>query len=173
LGESANFICVLFGTKESYFDSKFKFLLIRISRDHISLQYKRMGLTRASSKKAFSFSEYSVNANSLIYHSYQENTLRKDGLCSKIKLLQAEIGFTNVWVNQGTFSKFKFLLIRISRDHISLQYKRMGLTQASKGFTYEMAFSFSEYSVLRIQNIALEAFFGNLYLVCYMQMTLC
>jgi hypothetical protein len=36
----ANFICVLFGTKESYFDSKFKFLLIRISRDHISLQYK-------------------------------------------------------------------------------------------------------------------------------------
>jgi hypothetical protein len=31
----ANFICVLFGTKESYFDSKFKFLLIRISRDHI------------------------------------------------------------------------------------------------------------------------------------------
>ena len=60
----ANFIYVLFGTKESYFDSKFKFLLIRISRDHISLQYKRMGLTRASKslrcKKAFSFSEYSV-----------------------------------------------------------------------------------------------------------------
>jgi hypothetical protein len=47
----------------------------------------------------------SANANSSIYHSYQENTLRKDGLCSKIKLLQAEIGFTNVWVNQGTFSK--------------------------------------------------------------------
>jgi hypothetical protein len=38
----------VFGTKESYFDSKFKFLLIRISRDHISLQYKRMGLTQAS-----------------------------------------------------------------------------------------------------------------------------
>jgi hypothetical protein len=53
-------------------------------------------------------------------------------------------------------SKFKFLKIRISRDHISLQYKRMGLTQASKSFTCEMAFSFSEYSVLRIQNIALE-----------------
>ena len=45
----------------------------------------------------------SANANSLIYHSYQENTLRKDGLCSKIKLLLAEIGFTHVWVNQGTF----------------------------------------------------------------------
>jgi hypothetical protein len=43
----ANFICVLFGTRESYFDSKFKFLLIRISRDHISLQYKRIGLTQA------------------------------------------------------------------------------------------------------------------------------
>jgi hypothetical protein len=40
----------------------------------------------------------SANANSLIYHSYQENTLRKDGLCSKIKLLLAEIGFTHVWV---------------------------------------------------------------------------
>jgi hypothetical protein len=45
----------------------------------------------------------SANANTLIYHSYQENTLRKDGLCSKIKLLLAEIGFTHVWVNQGTF----------------------------------------------------------------------
>jgi hypothetical protein len=98
----ANFICVLFGTKESYFDSKFKFLLIRISRDHISLQYKRMGLTQASK-----------NANSLIYHSYQENTLRKDGLCSKIKLLLAEIGFTHVWVNQGTFSR--------SKNHILIQ----------------------------------------------------
>ena len=51
----------------------------------------------------------SANANSLIYHSYQENTLRKDGLCSKIKLLLAEIGFTHVWVNQGTFSKSKLL----------------------------------------------------------------
>jgi hypothetical protein len=35
----------------------------------------------------------SANANSLIYYSYQEHTLRKDGLCSKIKLLLAEIGF--------------------------------------------------------------------------------
>jgi hypothetical protein len=35
--------------------------------------------------------------------------LRKDGLCSKIKLLLAEIGFTHVWVNQGTFSKSKLL----------------------------------------------------------------
>jgi hypothetical protein len=51
----------------------------------------------------------SANANSLIYHSYQENTLRKDGLCSKIKLLLAEIEFTHVWVNQGTFSKSKLL----------------------------------------------------------------
>jgi hypothetical protein len=51
----------------------------------------------------------SANANSLIYHSYQENTLRKDGLCSKIKLLLAEIGLTHVWVNQGTFSKSKLL----------------------------------------------------------------
>ena len=51
----------------------------------------------------------SANANTLIYHSYQENTLRKDGLCSKIKLLLAEIGFTHVWVNQGTFSKSKLL----------------------------------------------------------------
>jgi hypothetical protein len=66
----ANFICVLFGTKESYFDSKFKFLLIR---------------------------------------TYQENTLRKDGLCSKIKLLLAKIGFTHAWMNQGTFSKPKLL----------------------------------------------------------------
>jgi hypothetical protein len=30
-------------------------------------------------------------------------------LCSKIKLLLAEIGFTHVWVNQGTFSKSKLL----------------------------------------------------------------
>jgi hypothetical protein len=51
----------------------------------------------------------SSNTNSLIYHSYQENTLRKDGLCSKIKLFLAEIGFTYVWVNQGTFSKPKLL----------------------------------------------------------------
>jgi hypothetical protein len=51
----------------------------------------------------------STNANSLIYYSYQENTLRKDGLCSKIKLLLAEIGFTHVWVNQCTFSKSKLL----------------------------------------------------------------
>ena len=51
----------------------------------------------------------SANANSLIYHSYQENTLRKAGLCSKIKLLLADIGFTHVWVNQGTFSKSKLL----------------------------------------------------------------
>ena len=35
--------------------------------------------------------------------------MRKDGLCSKIKLLLAEIGFTHVWVNQGTFSKSKLL----------------------------------------------------------------
>ena len=57
----ANFICVLFGTKESYFDTRFKFTLIRISRDHISLEYKRMGLTQASKslrcEEAFSFSE--------------------------------------------------------------------------------------------------------------------
>jgi hypothetical protein len=32
----------------------------------------------------------------------------------------------------------------------------MGLTQASKSLRCEKAFSFSEYSVLRIQNIALE-----------------
>jgi hypothetical protein len=51
----------------------------------------------------------SSNTNSLIYHSYQENTLRKDGLCSKIKLFLAEIGFTYAWVNQGTFSKPKLL----------------------------------------------------------------
>ena len=51
----------------------------------------------------------SANANSLIYHSYQENALLKDGLCSKIKLLLAEIGFTHVWVNQGTFPKSKLL----------------------------------------------------------------
>ena len=35
--------------------------------------------------------------------------MRKDGLCSKIKLLLAEIGFTHVWVNQCTFSKSKLL----------------------------------------------------------------
>jgi hypothetical protein len=35
--------------------------------------------------------------------------LLKDGLCSKIKLVLAEIGFTHVWVNQGTFSKSKLL----------------------------------------------------------------
>jgi hypothetical protein len=51
----------------------------------------------------------SANANSLTYHSYQENTLRKDGLCYKIKLLLAEIGFTHVLVKQGTFSKSKLL----------------------------------------------------------------
>jgi hypothetical protein len=45
-------------------------------------------------------------------------------------------------------------------DHISLQYKRMGLTRASS----KKAFSFSEYSVLRIQNIALEAFFDKKFL---------
>ena len=50
-----------------------------------------------------------ANTNSLIYHSYQENIVGKDGLCSKIKLLLAEIGFTHVWVNRGTFSKFKLL----------------------------------------------------------------
>jgi hypothetical protein len=94
----------------------------------------------------------SANANSLIYHSYQENTLRKDGLCSKIKLLLVEI------TKESYFdTRFKFTLIRISRDHISLQYKRMGLTQASKSLGCKKAFSFSEYSVLRIQNIALEA----------------
>jgi hypothetical protein len=38
----------------------------------------------------------SANATSLIYHSYQETTLRKDGLCYKIKLLLAEIGFNHV-----------------------------------------------------------------------------
>lgn len=37
----------------------------------------------------------------------------------------------------------------------------MGLTQASKSLRCEMAFSFSEYSVLRIQNIGLEAFFDK------------
>jgi hypothetical protein len=42
--------------------------------------------------------------------NFQENTLRKDGLCSKIKLLLAEIGFAHVWVNQCTFSKSKLLL---------------------------------------------------------------
>jgi hypothetical protein len=31
----------------------------------------------------------SANANNLIYHLYQENTLRKDGLCSKICLLSS------------------------------------------------------------------------------------
>jgi hypothetical protein len=50
-----------------------------------------------------------INQVPIIHHSYQENTLRKDGLCSKIKLLPAEIGFTHVWVNQGTFSKSKLL----------------------------------------------------------------
>ena len=37
----------------------------------------------------------------------------------------------------------------------------MGLTQASKSLRCEKAFSFSEYSVLQIQNIALEAFLTN------------
>ena len=37
----------------------------------------------------------------------------------------------------------------------------MGLTQASKSLRCKKAFSFSEYSVLRIQNIALEAFFDK------------
>jgi hypothetical protein len=46
----------------------------------------------------------SANANSLIYLSYQETTLRKNGLCYKIKRLLTEIGFTHAWVNQGTFS---------------------------------------------------------------------
>jgi hypothetical protein len=59
----------------------------------------------------------SANANSLIYHSYQENTLRKDGLCSKIKLLLAKIGFTHAWVNQGTFSKPKLLHVHNERGN--------------------------------------------------------
>jgi hypothetical protein len=40
----------------------------------------------------------------------------------------------------------------------------MGLTQASKSLRCKKAFSFSEYSVLRIQNIALEAFFDKSFL---------
>jgi hypothetical protein len=52
----------------------------------------------------------SANANSLIYHSYQENTLRKDGLCSKIKL---EL-LIQIW-------QILFVFYLEQRNHIMIQ----------------------------------------------------
>jgi hypothetical protein len=47
--------------------------------------------------------------NSLIFHAYRENLKFNENLCNKLKQLFSIIGFSHIWVNQGTFSKSKLL----------------------------------------------------------------
>jgi hypothetical protein len=46
-----------------------------------------------------------VNDNNLIFHSYKDNLLIKDGLFIKLKRFLEVIGFGHIWDNQATFSK--------------------------------------------------------------------
>jgi hypothetical protein len=51
-----------------------------------------------------------VNDNNLIFHSYKDNLLIKDGLFIKLKRFFLEvIGFGHIWDNQTTFSKLRTL----------------------------------------------------------------
>ena len=43
--------------------------------------------------------------NSLVFYSYKENILLKDGLFNKAKQFLTDIGFRHVWDNQGTLSR--------------------------------------------------------------------
>jgi hypothetical protein len=49
-------------------------------------------------------------------------------------------------------------LINRGRDHTSLQYNRIGFTQASNSFMCIGILLLLEYRFLRMQNIALQAF---------------
>jgi hypothetical protein len=51
-----------------------------------------------------------VKDNNLIFHSYKDNLLIKDGLFIKLKCFFLEvIGFGHIWDNQATFSKLRTL----------------------------------------------------------------
>ena len=65
-----------------------------------------------SLKSCINYWLYLVNTqdNSLVFHSYKENILLKDGLFNKAKKILTEIGFRHVWDNQGTLSSYIGLL---------------------------------------------------------------
>ena len=51
-----------------------------------------------------------VNDNNLIFHSYKDNLLIKDGLFIKLTSFFLDvIGFGHIWDNQTTFSKLRTL----------------------------------------------------------------
>lgn len=60
-----------------------------------------------SLKSCINYWLYLVNTqeNSLVFHSYKENILLKDGLFNKAKIFLTDIGFRHVWDNQGTLSR--------------------------------------------------------------------
>ena len=48
--------------------------------------------------------------NSLVFYSYKENILLKDGsFNNKVKKFLTDIGFRHVWDNQGTLSRVALL----------------------------------------------------------------
>ena len=57
-------------------------------------------------------------------------------------------------------------LINRGRDHASLQYNRIGFTQASNSFMCIGILLLLEYRLLHMQNIALQTFFKTDHLTC-------
>ena len=64
-----------------------------------------------SLKSCINYWLYHVNTqdNSLVFHSYKENILLKDGLSNKVNKFLTDIGFRHVWDNQGTLSRVALL----------------------------------------------------------------
>jgi hypothetical protein len=64
-----------------------------------------------SLKSCINYWLYHVNTqdNSLVFHSYKENILLKDGLFNKVNKFLTDIGFRHVWDNQGTLSRVALL----------------------------------------------------------------
>ena len=47
--------------------------------------------------------------NSLVFYSYKENILLKDGLFNKAKQFLTDFGFRHIWDNQCTLSRVALL----------------------------------------------------------------
>ena len=45
----------------------------------------------------------------MVFHSYKENILLKDGLFNKVKQFLTDIGFRHAWDNQATLSRVALL----------------------------------------------------------------
>ena len=59
--------------------------------------------------------------NSLVFYSYKENILLKDGLFNKAKQFLTDIGFRHVWDNQGTL--FRVALLKSIQNKLEERFE--------------------------------------------------